>query len=99
MEAITQQLQTLLQQNEDLNRRLQAAERATSLQAQAVPAGSASAGIDTRIAKQPGVFDGARAEWSDWSFTFRAYAAAVSPSMTRLMTLAESNGARTSGAS
>ncbi|CAK0863201.1 unnamed protein product [Prorocentrum cordatum] len=79
-EAMQQQTEQLPRQNEELNRRPLETERLT----QQAPR--------KRLVKQPGAFDGARAEWSDWSFTFRAYAAAASVAITRLTTTAEAKG-------
>ena len=74
----------------------QAAQQAAAAQRQAQAAQPARvqglAGMYTRLIKQPGVFDGARAERADWPFTFRAYASAVSPLMTELLTQAEDKG-------
>eukprot|EP00959_Pyramimonas_sp_CCMP1952_P414917 8693563-Pyramimonas_sp.AAC.1 len=95
MEAMRQQMEQLLQQSEELNRRPFETERLAQqvpLQRPAAAAVAPAGGVDTRLVQQPGVFDGARAEWSDWSFTFGAHAAAVSLAITRLMTAAEAKG-------
>ena len=41
--------------------------------------------VDTRMLAKPGIFPGSQEAWADWVFTFRAYAAAVSPRMRELM--------------
>ena len=95
LQAFQQQVQQLLHQNEELHRRLTAAEGQVQHQAGQRPAGvaaSSSGGIDTRLVKQPTTFDGTRAEWSDWSFTFRAFSSAIGPKMAELMTTAEAKG-------
>eukprot|EP00959_Pyramimonas_sp_CCMP1952_P378368 7926181-Pyramimonas_sp.AAC.1 len=74
-------MEQLLRRGEELRRRRLETERPARQAPVQRPAASAAApagGVDARLVKQHGVFDGARAEWSDWSFTFRAYAAAAS---------------------
>ncbi len=44
--------------------------------------------LDTRMLAKPGIFPGTQEAWADWVFTFRAYAAAVSPRIRELLDFA-----------
>lgn len=58
-----------------------AAFRAAAAAAAAAPAQV----VDTRLLAKPAMFTGTQETWAEWSFTFKAYIAAVSPRMRALL--------------
>ena len=100
MEQLQRQLQEITGHNNELVNRVHLLEQATAQAAQAATQAAAAARtaqpqrqqaalVDTRLMKQPNTFEGDREQWSDWAFTFRAYAASVSSDIAAIMRHAE----------
>ena len=49
--------------------------------------------VDTRALGKPNVFSGRREEWSEWSFVFKAYVAAINGSFPGLLERAQAMAA------
>ena len=89
MEGISRQLQEVSGQNEQLVTRLAMLERAAAAAPLPTPQARQAALVDTRLVKQPNTFEGDKENWADWAFTFRAYAAAVSTDIAKVLAHAE----------
>ena len=89
MQGISRQLQEVSGQNEQLVARLAMLERAAAATPLPAPQPRQAALVDTRLVKQPNTFEGDEENWADWAFTFRAFAAAVSTDIARVLAHAE----------